>query len=157
MKFFLFALLFVTVEGKSQDKLENAYYILNLPNNTTVKLFQHTNEDFANIDSYKFFEGEKPKYVLYMMSNKLEADVTVREDNYIDFLNDIGALNVTNVSRFNNFFKVNFNFKDREAIECVMYININGDILNRFLLMYPNKTILNNFENEVNIFLKNII
>lgn len=152
----LLLLLFVTSVMTSQNKVENAYYRLAVTANTNVKLFQSTHEGLANIDSYQFLVNEKPKYIFYMMSNKLETSLTVGLDNYKDFLFDIGDIDITNAEMFNGFIKVYFNYKNKKAIEGVVYISVRGNILNRFLIMYPNKSALKAFDDEVNMIIKDV-
>lgn len=140
----------------SQSKVDNAYYGLKVPPNTNVKLFQSTHESLANIDSYQFIVNGRPKYIFYLMSNKLAIPATVGMDNYNDFLFDIGDIDIINIEMFNNFIKVYFNYKNKNAIEGIVYIGITDNILNRFLIMYPNESALKSFDEEVNLMVKEV-
>ena len=91
-----------------------------------------------------------------MMSNKLETSATVSLENYKDYVFDLGELEITNTEMFNSFIKVYFNYKNKKSIEGVVYIGIRNNVLNRFLLMYPNKSVLEKFDKEVNIMLSNV-
>lgn len=154
-KIFL-SLLFITSIMTAQNKVENPYYSISIPSKTNVKLYQSSHESLSNIDSYQFLVDGKPKYIYYMMSNKLETSVTVGMDNFNDFLFDIGDIDITNVEMFNDFIKVYFKYKTKNAIEGAIYIGIRGDILNRFLVMYPNASALKSFNEEVNLLLKDV-
>lgn len=123
-KILIILLLFITSIVMAQNKIENNFYSLSIPSATNVKPFQSTHEELANIDSYQFFLEDRPKYIFYMMSNKLETSATVSLDNYNDYVYDLGELEVVNAEMFNNFIKVYFNYKNKKAIEGVVYIGI---------------------------------
>lgn len=156
MKKFFLLLLFTSTIVTSQNKVVNNFYSLSSPANTNVKSFQSSHEELANIDSYQFFLEDKPKYIFYLMSNKLETSSTVSLENYKNYVFDLGELDITNTEMFNNFIKVYFNYKNKKSIEGVVYIGIRNNILNRFLLMYPNKSALYKFDKEVNIMLNGV-
>lgn len=156
MKKIFILLLFTTTMLTAQNKVANNFYSLSAPSNTNVKSFQSSHEELANIDSFQFFLEDKPKYIFYMMSNKLETSATVSLENYKDYVFDLGELDITNAEMFNSFIKVYFNYKNKKSIEGVVYIGIRNNILNRFLLMYPNKSALDKFDKEVNIMLNDV-
>ncbi len=136
--------------------IENTFYKIQVPVNTSIKAFQSTHEALASIDSYQFIVNGKPKYIFYMMSNKLETEVIVGLENYKDFLFDIGDIDITKAEIFNDLIKVYYNYTDKKAIEGVIYIGIRGNILNRFLLMYPNQSSLKTFDEEVDLIVKDV-
>ncbi len=80
---FLFLLLIVN--SMFSQTIENAFYKIPVPFNTFTKSFQSTHEELTNIDSYQFLANEKPKYIFYLISNKLETLVKIDLDNYKDF------------------------------------------------------------------------
>lgn len=135
----------------AQKNIENSYYKLIIPHNTEVELFESTHEKSANIDSYKFFSNSKPKYILFMMSNKLEESLNVNMDNYKDYIFDLDDLDVINACNFNTFIKIYFNYESNNIIKGVLYIGIRNDILDRFLFMFPDEKHLIKFESEINV------
>ena len=80
----------------------------------------------------------------------------IHRNSFLEMLY-IGDLGVTRIEIFNDFTKVYFQQKNNTAVECVIYMNVKGNILNRFLLMYPGKNALKLFDEEVNSFFKNIV
>ena len=141
----------------AQKNVENAFYSLPVPSNTEVKLFKNTHEELANIDSYQFLVDAKPKYILYMMSNKLETSATVGLDNYKDFMVDIGDVEINNAEMFDSFIKVYFSYADKNAVKGTIYIGIRNNLLSRFLLMFPNESASKSFDSEVNVMLGHTI
>ncbi|KAF2514152.1 hypothetical protein E0W68_13790 [Flavobacterium salilacus subsp. salilacus] len=152
----LLLIIFFCFNMNAQKKIENSYYRLIIPHNTEVELFENTHEKLANIDSYKFFSNSKPKYILFMMSNKLEESVDVEMDNYKDFIFDIEDIDVVKADNFNTFIKIYFNYKSNNIIKGVLYIDTRNDILDRFLFMFPNEKHLVKFESEIDIMIDNI-
>ena len=74
MRFVFIFMLFYTVNMIGQQKLETSFYSFSKPKNTDVKFFNSSNEEIANTDVYEFRENDKPKYLLYLISNKLTSE-----------------------------------------------------------------------------------
>lgn len=160
--FCLLLILFLLIKSYSQEKISTQFYELNIPTNSDVKLFDKSCESLANIDVYQFAIEGKPKYILYMMSNKISDKVKVNIDNYKDFLFDLGDLNVLDASYLGDKIKVSFIYNNKKNINGITYIYIQNDILNRFVFLLPNESARNAFSNEIEkmiestILLKNI-
>jgi len=73
----------------SQENIKTEFYYVKKPEKTIIKAFNSTHEEFANIDAYQFITDEKPKYILYLMSNRINIEITsINIDNFKDFLSD---------------------------------------------------------------------
>ena len=81
----LFVFNLISYDMLSQENIKTNFYKLNIPKNTTVKTFAKNHEELANIDAYQFNADEKPKYIMYLMSNKTNVEITsINIDNYKD-------------------------------------------------------------------------
>lgn len=159
-RFFIgFIVLFIlSLNVYSQEKITTEFYSLQIPNKTTTKVFDSSNEELANVDVYQFNIDQKPKYILYLMSNKTkDQSVIVNLDNYKDFLFDLGDINILDVEKFGNRIKINYNYNDKKNINGIIYINLKNDILNRFVFLLPNESAKTTFSKEIDEMVKNVI
>lgn len=141
----------------SQENIQTEFYTIKVPEKTTVKTFASTHEELANIDAYQFIVNEKPKYILYSMSNKTNVEISsINIDNYKDFLFDLGELNVLGVEDLNETIKIQFVYKDKENIKGIIYVSVTNDILNRFVFLLPNEKAKELFEKEIDELVNNI-
>lgn len=141
----------------SQEDIKTEFYNIKVPQNTTVKTFASTHEELANIDAYQFIINEKPKYILYSMSNKTNVEISsINIDNYKDFLFDLGEIKVLGVEDLNKIMKIKFVYKDKENIKGIIYVSVTNDILNRFVFLLPNDKAKELFEKEINELVNNI-
>lgn len=156
-KFLIIGLLMIT-KLSAQVTFDNKFYRLDIPKNTHIEIFKSTNEEEANVDVYKLITEGKPKYLLYLMSNKLNADVdSVTIDNCKEFLHDIGNLEITDVKTLANLIKIDFLYTENKKVVCTVYLSKTNNILNRFLFIFPNNNISTKFDNEINILLNSIV
>lgn len=141
----------------SQENIKTEFYTLKVPEKTTIKTFDSTHEELANIDAYQFNVDEKPKYLLYLMSNKTNEGVTdVNIDNYKDFLFDLGDLKILGIEDFKGRIKISFSYKDKENIKGIVYASVKNDILNRFVFLLPNENAKNTFQKEIDLMINNV-
>lgn len=141
----------------SQEKIETQFYSLTIPQDTKVKAFDSAHEEIANIDVFQFNAGEKPKYILYLMSNKTNQIIeSITIDNYKDFLFDLGDLKILSVENLKNKIKINYAYKDKENIKGVIYMYLTNDILNRFVFLLPNDNAKIKFQEEIDIMISNL-
>lgn len=153
----LFTLLLISNAIIAQNDIENSYYKFSIPKNTNVKPFKSTHEELANIDVYQFTIDEKPKYILFLISNKLTSDIKeVNVDNCMDFLFDLGEIEVSNTEPFNGIVKLHFKYIENNVIQGVLYIKTNNNILDRFLFLFPNESAYKSFNIEIDNILKSI-
>lgn len=142
----------------SQENIKTNFYQLKAPENTTVKTFAETHEELANIDVYQFNVAEKPKYILYLMSNKTNVEITTIDiDNYKDFLFDLGSLKVSRIENLEKKLKINFSYTDKENIRGVVYLSVKNNILNRFVFLFPNENANQIFQKEVDEMMNSVI
>lgn len=141
----------------SQENIKTAFYELNIPEKTSVKTFASTHEELANIDAYQFIVDEKPKYILYLMSNKTNKEqVNINMDNYKDFLFDLGDLKVSSVEDLGSKIKIHFSFNDKKNINGIVYASIKNDVLNRFVFLLPNENAKKTFIQEIDDMINNV-
>ncbi|MBO9584366.1 MAG: hypothetical protein J7574_09430 [Flavobacterium sp.] len=142
----------------SQENLNTKFYNVKIPEKTIVKFFDSTNEELANIDAYQFISDEKPKYLLYLMSNKTNQAIdSVTIDNYKNFLFDLGDLKIGGIEDLDGKIKVSFTYSDNNEIKGIIYVYVINNILNRFVFLYPNQNAKDAFQKETNLLVKNII
>jgi hypothetical protein len=142
----------------SQEFIKTDFYNIKLPQSTIAKTFASTHEELSNIDAYQFIINEKPKYILYLMSNKTNVAISnINNDNYKDFLYDLGELKVVNIEIFKNKIKINFAYKDNDSIKGIVYLSITNDILNRFVFLLPNDKAKELFEREIDEIIYSIV
>lgn len=104
-----FTILFCLINNNiySQDNIKTAFYKIQVPEKTVIKTFASTHEELANIDAYQFITSDKPNYILYLMSNKTNKEITsVNIDNYKDFLFDLGDLKISGIEDLNGKIKI---------------------------------------------------
>ena len=131
---FVISLFLISMNLYSQEDIKTEFYKFKVPEKTIIKTFASTHEKFANIDAYQFITNEKPKYILYLMSNKTNKEISnINIDNYKDFLFDLGKLNVSGVENFSDVVKINFTYEDNDIIKGIVYVSVNKDILNRYV------------------------
>jgi hypothetical protein len=153
----LFILYLLSNKAMAQVDIENSFYKFSIPKKTNVKLFKSTHEELANIDSYQFIFEAKPKYILYLMSNKITSDIKeINIDNYKDFLYDLGEIKISNIEKTNGVVKLHFKYNENDAIQGVLFISINNDVLDRFLFLLPNESAYKSFNTEIDDVVKNI-
>lgn len=155
-----FIILFSLINNSvySQDNIKTAFYNLKVPEKTTIKTFASTHEKLANIDAYQFIINEKPKYILYLMSNKTNKEIaSVNIDNYKDFLFDLGDLKVSGIEDLNGKIKIFFTYVDKQEIKGIIYAYLNGDILNRFVFLLPNQSAKEAFQKEIDTIINNVV
>lgn len=141
----------------SQDSIKTEFYTLKVPEKTTIKTFASTHEELANIDAYQFITNEKPKYILYLMSNKTNKEISsINLDNYKDFLFDLGELKVSAIEDLNGIIKISFTYVDKENIKGIIYASVNNNILNRFVFLLPNESAKEIFNKEIDKIIENI-
>lgn len=141
----------------SQGDIKTEFYTLKVPEKTSVKTFDSTHEELANIDVYQFNVNEKPKYLLYLMSNKTNKEqVSVNIDNCKDFLFDLGDLKISGVEDLNGKFKIHFSYVDKPHINGIIYVYVKNDILNRFVFLLPNENAKKTFQKEIDEMINNI-
>lgn len=142
----------------SQENIRTNFYQLKVPENTTVKIFAETHEELANIDVYQFNVAEKPKYILYLMSNKTNIEITTIDiNNYKDFLFDLGSLKVSKIENLEKKLKINFLYTDKEKIRGIVYLSVKNNILNRFVFLFPNENANQVFQREVDEMMDSVI
>jgi hypothetical protein len=142
----------------SQDTIKTEFYSIRVPEKTSVKTFASTHEKLANIDAYQFIVNEKPKYILYLMSNKTNKEiVSVNIDNYKDYLFDLGDLKILGVEDLNEKIKIHFTYIDKENIKGIIYVSVNNDILNRFVFLLPNENAKEVFQKEIDKLVNSVI
>lgn len=142
----------------SQENIKTEFYTLKVPEKTTVKTFASTHEKLANIDAYQFNVDEKPKYILYLMSNKTNKEVvSVDIDNYKDFLFDLGDLKILGIEDLGGKIKIHFSYNDKENIKGIIYASVKNDILNRFVFLLPNENAKKTFQKEIDEMINNTI
>lgn len=155
-----FIILFSLINNSlySQDKIKTAFYNLKVPEKTNTKTFASTHEELANIDAYQFITNEKPKYILYLMSNKTNKEIaSVNIDNYKDFLFDLGNLKVSGIEDLNGKIKIFFTYVDKQEIKGIIYAYVNSDILNRFVFLLPNQSAKEAFQKEIDAIINNVV
>lgn len=141
-----------------QNKLETNFYEIKIPEKTTVKSFNSTHEEYANIEGYQFFLNDKPKYLIYLMSNKIIGEVgVINKANYKDFCGDIGTIEVSELKEDNDMIIVLFKYADKETVRGILYLKLTNNILDRFLFLLPNDTAYELFNKEIDDIVKNII
>ena len=126
-----FIILFSLINNSvySQDNIKTAFYNLKVPEKTTIKTFASNHEELANIDAYQFIINEKPKYILYLMSNKTNKEIaSVNIDNYKDFLFDLGDLKVSGIEDLNGKIKIFFTYVDKQEIKGIIYAYVSSFI-----------------------------
>lgn len=142
----------------SQENIKTEFYTLKVPERTSIKTFASTHEELANIDAYQFISDKKPKYILYLMSNKTNKEqVNINIDNYKDFLFDLGDLKVSGVEDLNGKIKIHFSYNDKKNINGIIYASVKNDILNRFVFLLPNENALKTFQKEIDEMINNIV
>lgn len=147
----------MTMPIYSQERIETEFYNFAIPKNTVIKAFDSTHEEVANIDVYQFNFEEKPKYILYLMSNKTNQIVdSITIDNYKDFLFDLGDMKILGIENSKNKIKIDFSYNDKKNIKGIIYMSVTNDILNRFVFLLPNDSAKIAFEEEINIIVNNI-
>ena len=140
----------------SQNIVENRFYKITLPLSAQAKPYQLNEEPLSNIESFKIVTDQKLRYILYLMSNKLEAPVSeVNTENYEDFLIDLGSIEVISVEQIDSFVKVIYRFSG-ESFAGVCLIGKTNDILNRFVWMVPDEKVINNLAAEISSISKSI-
>lgn len=140
----------------SQEDIKTEFYTLKIPEKTTVKTFASTHEELANIDAYQFNIDEKPKYILYLMSNKTNKEVSINADNYKDFLFDLGDLKILGVEDLKGKIKIDFSYIDKKNINGIIYASVKNDILNRFVFLLPNESAKKTFQKEIDEMINNV-
>lgn len=141
----------------SQENIKTDFYVLKVSEQTTVKAFASTHEELANIDAFQFIVDEKPKYILYLMSNKTNTEqVNINMDNYKDFLFDLGDLKVSSVEDLGSKIKIHFLFNDKKNINGIVYAYIKNDVLNRFVFLLPNDNAKITFTKEIDEMINNV-
>ena len=141
-----------------QERLKTEFYDITIPENTIVKKFNSSHEDLANIDVYEFLINEKTKYIGHFMSNKLNIYiVSVDLDNYKDFLFDLGELNITAIENINGKVKISFSYFNNEHLRGIIYASISGDILNRYVFLFPVQNVKDMYQKEVDNLVFNVI
>jgi len=123
----------------SQNKIENTYCNMLVSDSINFEPFKKINEEKGFIDSYKLLVNSKPICVLFLMFNKLEAQVNVGEENYKDYIFDIGELNVLKTEQEDTYLKIYY--KDKK-VQGIIYLESKNDILYRFVFMFPNEDYL---------------
>lgn len=142
----------------SQNDINTAFYNLKVPENTSIKTFTSTHEELANIDAYQFIFNEKPKFILYLMSNKTNKEIaSVNIDNYKDFLFDLGDLKISGIEDLNGKIKILFTYADKQEIKGIIYANVNSNILNRFVFLLPNQSAKEAFQKEIDTIINNLV
>ncbi len=155
-----FIILFSLINNSiyCQENIKTEFYNLKVPEKTTVKTFASTQEELANIDAYQFITNDKPKYILYLMSNKTNKEIaSVNIDNYKDFLFDLGNLKVLGIEDLNGKIKIFFTYVDKQEIKGIIYAHVNGNVLNRFVFLLPNQSAKEAFQKEIDTLINNII
>lgn len=150
--FFIFLCVFGFAE--SQEILNTDFYSLQLPANTAFKKVNETKEDLANIDVFNFVneKTDRTKYLIYLMSNKMEVDVSSISDREIeDYLFDIQPKSINQVNSFTKegrkWHKVKVSFED--GIIGSIYLTIVNDVLHRLFFMIPNESFYTNHISEI--------
>jgi hypothetical protein len=153
----LFVFNLISYDMLSQENIKTNFYKLNIPKNTTVKTFAKNHEELANIDAYQFNADEKPKYIMYLMSNKTNVEITsINIDNYKDFLFDLGDLKLSRIENLEDKLKINFTYSNKENIKGIIYMSVKNNILHRFVFLFPNENSIQIFQNEVDEMINNI-
>lgn len=140
----------VSYDLYSQETIETNFYSFKIPQETVVESFGSSNEELANVDVYQFIINDKPKYLLYLMSNKINVKInTVDFENYNSFLSDLGDVRILVAEKLSNNFKIEFSYNEKENIRGIVFLSINNDILNRFVFLLPNEKAKEVFQDEI--------
>jgi hypothetical protein len=157
--YIVFTILFVLgISAYSQEKITTKFYSLQIPEKTSTKVFDTSHEELANVDVYQFNVDEKPKYILYLMSNKTkDGAIKVNLENYKNFLFDLGDINILDVENFDKKIKINFTYNNKNNINGIIYAYIKNDILNRFVFLLPNDSAKKTFGAEIDKMIENLM
>ena len=157
MKKALSFILFLTVSTVwAQSIHETEFYDFILPSGDTSSPYQSIKEEFSNIDSFVLSHNKTPKYLIFVMSNKLTNDFDgLNISNYMDYLNDLGAITVTSAKETDGFIVIKFIDHKKENISYTAYLSSNNDILNRFVFFIP-RTVGDMYDNEIRGIIKSI-
>lgn len=148
----LFIASFFYINMTAQEFIETDFYKIKIPNNTTAKFFNSSAEEYAITSVYEFKQNNKPKYLFYLISNKLTDDYEpLNMYNYLSYISDMEEIEVLLVEVVNkDKIKINFKYKNDENIKGIMFLSITNNILNRFLFLLPKKELYEIFSNEIN-------
>lgn len=142
--------------GFAQSKISTDFYILDLPNGFQFKEFNKSREENSNSDVYEFLQDGKPKYLLYLLSNKLNDNHTaISIENIKNYVFDIGDLNILNTENVSGKIKIVATSNEYENLKSIIYVFQTGNILNRFLFLFPNEEAKSLFAAEVEELVKN--
>lgn len=147
----LFFILFTT-QIIAQKSFETDFYNITIPENTTANLFNSSKEEFATTEVYEFKQNNKPKYLFYLISNKLlNNDEPLNLFNYSNYLSDIGNIEVLSAEKIEvNKIRITLKYNDNETVFGVMYFSVTNNILNRFLFLLPKAELHEMFSQEIN-------
>ncbi|WP_299557142.1 hypothetical protein [Seonamhaeicola sp.] len=154
MKFLLYTYIIIfPLNLISQSVLQTDFYSIEIPEPLTYEKFKSDKEDLSNTDVYKIIDTkkEKIKYLVYLMSNKLNYNAkTISEKNINEYLKDIGKSEILNIDKLllknKEVFKLKLSL-DKE-ITGIVYLTSINDVLYRVLIMVPDKFFMN-FKKEI--------
>ncbi|MPT34819.1 MAG: hypothetical protein E2604_06970 [Flavobacterium sp.] len=163
MRNYFISIIFFTFFGTNalfaQTNINTEFYKVDLPKGSDFKVFAQSREETANIDVYEFTLDKKPKYLLYLLSNKLnEGHSPIVEENLDSYLSDLGNdIKVVSVEQLKGILKVIIKYHNNDYLTSIIYLSETGNILNRFVFIFPNEQTRDLFHEEIqSIALKNI-
>lgn len=159
MKFIVTAFFFLSFfKMNSQETLNTSFYKLELPTATSYEYVNSTSENSANINIYKVLDDDskKVKYLVYLMSNKLNEPFS-ENINVESYLSDIGDYELLKSEKYFKGDKKHFELtlKMEENIIAAMYLTASNDVLYRVLVMIPEMQ-FESRDNEIDYIFENI-
>ncbi len=155
MRYLILLLLMPVLSVLGQNSLQNDYYSLKLPNETSFEKINSNKEESSNVDLYKITntDNQQTKYLIYLMSNKLNTDIKgISDYNFNDYLKDIGKAevlsNITIALDNQEFYKIKVGLDNN--VKGLMYITAKEGILYRLLFMLPNEEYYTKYLEEIN-------
>lgn len=142
MKKYLILFSLFSSFAHSQSKVENDYCKIAVSDSIRFDAYKKINEEKGFIDSYKLSVNSNLIGILFIMLNKLEVEASIDENNYNDYIFDLGEITILSVNKEKSYLKIYY--KD-EKVNGIIYLGNNNDILYRFMFMFPNEDFLKRY------------
>lgn len=150
----LLLMMILTLNLSGQNILQNGYYNLELPKETSYQKVNSIKEESSNIDLYKIINtnNRQTKYLIYLMSNKLNANIKgISDYNFKDYLQDIGKAEILSSKSINfkneEFYKIKVGLDNN--VKGLMYITAKEGTLYRLFFMLPNEEYYSKYLEEI--------
>ena len=154
---FLFLFLSFSLTTHAQKSINNRFYEVSIQNGSDITSFKSVQENDASIEGFKISSNGKLKFIIYLMSNKLlSTESPITTENYIDYISDLGDINVTAVDLNDNAVKVSFRYVKDEKVGGTIFIAKTGNVLNRLTFVIPVDFMNNELNEEVKAIFKSI-